>query len=156
MSNNISRAVSGARRVVSIPWNPRALYMPPWAINAFIYITLMRSIAYGVELLVSVNNPVGPLMAFAAIFGLQIWGIIMLVGATLVIIGMLTRSSILVTVGVLISFVVWLGFGSALGIGVYHLLTGGRHVVAALATAATWLVYFSIQLKSISASGVKR
>lgn len=154
MSKNISRVLADTRRVLSLRSDARSMAVPPWAINAIIYITLARSVAYGVELFALTSNPVGPLMAFAAIFGLQTWGILMLVGAALILAGLLLKNSIIITIGALLSWVVWIAFGVSLTIGASALGTGARHAVAALASGSTWLVLFLVQLRTIRSRGV--
>lgn len=150
---HMKRAVSDTRKVLAVRWDPKSLRVPAWVINAVIYITLARSFSYGIELLVLTSNPIGPLMAFAAILGLQTWGVLMLIGCALLLIGIIFRSSILVTLGVLLSAGVWTAFSLTMGMGFIETGNGGRHVVAALATAATWVVFFLVQLKSIRKTG---
>lgn len=154
MRNQFSRVLSDTRKVLGTRWDTRSLVVPAWVINTIIYITLARSVAYGLELFLITSNPISPMMAFAAIFGLQVWGLLMLIAVVITLAGMLLKNSILVTVGVLLSAAIWTGFGVSLSIGFLNLGTGGRFVVAALATAATWVVFFSVQLKSIRINGV--
>lgn len=154
MRNQFSRALSDTRKVLGTRWETRSLAIPPWVINAVIYITLARSVAYGIELFVVTSNPISPMMAFAAILGLQTWGLLMLITVLIVLSGMLLKNSILVTVGVLLSAAIWTGFGLSLTFGYINLGTGGRFVVAAVANAITWTIFFFVQLKSIRVNGV--
>lgn len=154
MRNQFSRVLSDTRKVLGTRWETRSLAIPPWVINAVIYITLARSVAYGIELFVVTANPVTPMMAFAAIFGLQVWGLLMLIAVVITLAGMLLKNSILVTVGVLLSAAIWTGFGLSLAFGFINLGTGGRFVVTALANAVTWTIFFFVQLKSIRVNGV--
>lgn len=152
-NQHVTRAVSDTRRVLETRWDPKNLRVPSWVINAVIYITLARSLSYGLELLLATSNPVTPLMAYAAIMGIQTWGLLMLIAAVILFVGLIIRSSILVTLGVLLSMAIWVAFGLSMALGWLALGTGGRHVVAALATGATWVVFFLVQLKSIRNSG---
>lgn len=154
MRNQFSRVYSDTRKVLGTRWEPRSLQVPSWVINTIIYVTLARSVAYGLELVLVTSNPVSPLMAFAAIFGLQVWGALMLTAVLITLSGMLMRNSILVTVGILFSAAVWTAFGLCMTLGFIHLGTGGRFAVAALATASTWVVFFIVHLKSITVNGV--
>lgn len=155
MRNQVSRVLSDTRKVLGTRWETRSLVVPPWVINAVIYITLARSVAYGIELFIVTSNPISPMMAFAAVgFGLQIWGLLMLIAVVITLFGILLKNSILVTVGVLFSAAIWTAFGASMTLGYINLGTGGRFAVAALATAATWVVFFLVQLKSIRTNGV--
>lgn len=154
MRNQISRVFSDTRKVLGTRWETKSLAVPSWVITAVIYITLARSVAYGVELFIVTSNPITPMMAFAAIFGLQVWGLLMLIAVLITLSGMLLKNSILVTVGTLLSAAIWTAFGLSLTLGFINLGTGGRFVVAALATAATWVVFFIIHLKAIRVNGV--
>lgn len=141
--------------VFKTKWIASELVIAPWVINAIIYITVLRSFSYGLELLVLVtNNPISPLMAFAAIFGIQTWGVLMLISVFVLLIGVLTKRSLLVTIGTLFCTAVWTGFAICLGFGYWNVGDGGRFFVAAAATAATWFVFFLVQLKTIRKNGV--
>lgn len=154
MRNRMKRVYSDTRKVVSSRWEPASLQFPSWAVSAVVYITLARSLAYGLELFILVNSPTTPLMAFAAIMGLQTWGILMLVAVAITLIGMIARNSIVVTVGMLFSAAIWTAFGLSFVFGWASLGYGLKNAVAALATAATWVIFFAIQLKAISINGV--
>lgn len=155
MNNRLKSARMGTKRVLTSRWSPHDLKLPAWVVRAFIYITIIRSFSYGAELLLTANEPLSSLMAFAGILGLQFWGIVMLIGVGLIVLGLLIRNSITVTLGALVNFAVWAGFGVVLTIGCFTLGTGGRFAVAALSTAATWLIFFIIQLKMIKGSEVE-
>lgn len=155
MTERLRGTLADTKKVLSTRWSASELHVPAWVINSVIYITILRSLSYGLELFLLVNNPVSPLMAFAAIFGLQTWGVLMLIGVGVLVIGLLFRNSITVTVGALICGAVWLAFGLTLGIGATNIGDGWRFVVAALSTAATWIIFFYIQLRTIRLNGVE-
>lgn len=145
------------RDVFSTKWIVSELRVPAWAIHAFLYITLLRSLSYGIELIFIVtNNSITPLMAFAAIFGIQLWGFLMLAAALIFIIGVITKRTIILTIGTLLCAAVWTGFSLCLGFGWMGTGTGGRFFIAAAATAATWIVFFGTHLQTIRKNGVGR
>jgi hypothetical protein len=124
-------------------------------INAIIYITIVRSVSYGIELLFIVtSNPISPLMAYAAIFGIQVWGVLMLFAVAVMLAGIITKRSLFVTIGTLLCSAVWTGFSACLGFGWWSTGDGGRFFIAAAATAAMWFVFFLVQLKTIRKNGV--
>lgn len=155
MEKRTTGALSGTKRVVVHKWAARDVYIPPWVYNTLIAITLIRSLSYGVELILIANAPLSNLMAFAAIMGLQQWGIIMLVGVGIVCLGMIIRNSFVIALGILINVAVWVAFGLILSLGWISLAAGGRFAVAALATGATWVIFFSQHLKTIKLIGAK-
>lgn len=156
MRNNLKRVLGDTRKVISTRWAASGLSVPSWAINAVIYITLIRSFSYGVELFVLGNvAPSTALAAYTAILGIQTWGILILAGVLILFIGLLMRNVIAITFGVLLCVAVWSAFGLTLAYGALMVGTGLRFAIAALATAATWAVFFSLQLKMIRRNGVE-
>lgn len=155
MKERTSGALSGTKRIMGHRWSPTGIVIPPWVYNAVFIITLIRSLSYGVELILISNTPLSSLMAFAAIMGLPQWGIIMLVGVGIICIGLIIRNSFVVTLGILISMAVWVAFGLILTRGMFIVGSGGRFAVAALATGATWVIFFVQQLKTIKLIGAK-
>lgn len=156
MRNNLKRVLGDARKVISTRWVASGLHVPVWAINAVIYINLIRSFSYGLELLILGNTAaVTPFMASTAILGANIWGALILVGVFVLLIGLLLRNAITVTVGVLLCVAVWSALGLTLTYGALLVSSGIRFAVAALATAATWAVFFSLQLKTLRRNGVE-
>lgn len=156
MSPTIKKFLVDSKKVFSTKWSAANLHVPPWVLNAVIYITIIRSLAYGIELTIQGNAAVvSPLMAFVAIMGIQAWGILMLIGIAILIAGLIMRNTIIITIGALMCAAVWISFGLTLSIGFISLGTGGRHAVAALTTAATWAVFFVILLKTIKLNGVE-
>ena len=156
MRNNLTRVLGDTRKVISTRWDASGLHVPTWAINAVIYITLIRSFSYGLELFILGNAAaVTPLMAFTAILGTGLWGALILGSVIVLFIGLVLRNSITVTVGVLLCVAVWSAFGLTLTYGALLVGTGLRFAIAALATAATWAVFFSLQLKSLRRNGVE-
>lgn len=156
MRNNLKRVLGDTRKVISTRWAASDLHLPAWAINAVIYITLIRSFSYGVELFILGNSAsVSPVAAYTAILGIHIWGILILVGVLAVIVGMLSRNAIAVTMGVLLCTAVWVSLGITLTFGALMVGTGLRFAIAALSTAATWAVFFALQLKTIRRNGVE-
>lgn len=156
MRSNLKRVFGDTRKVISTRWATRDLYVPTWAINAVIYITLIRSFSYGVELSVLGNAaPATALASYTAVLGIHIWGILILIGVFVLFIGLLLRNSITITIGVLLCFAVWASFGLTLGYGALIVGTGLRFAIAALATAATWGVFFGLQLKTLRRNGVE-
>lgn len=135
-------------------WQVLQLGSPPWAFKAFIWIVVIRSFSYGVELLLLVNNPISAVMAFAALLGIHIWAWLILGGLTLFLLGLILKSKVLVTAGSLVCAAVWLGFGLAVGIGAFIVGMGGRFAIAALCTAAVWVVLFILNLNNIKRNGV--
>jgi hypothetical protein len=156
MRNNLKRVLGDTRKVISTRWSASNLHVPSWAINAVIYITLIRSFSYGVELFILGNSAaVSPLAVYTAILGIHIWGALILVGVLVLSTGLLLRNSIVVTVGVLLCVAVWASLGITLTFGALVVGTGLRFAIAALATAATWAVFFGLQLKTIRRNGVE-
>lgn len=156
MRKNLTRVLGDARKVLSTRWATSGLHVPTWAINAVIYITLIRSFSYGVELFIMGSAAaVTPLMAFTAILGTSLWGALILASVLVLLIGLLLRNAITVTVGVLLCVAVWSAFGMTLTYGALLVGSGLRFAVAALATAATWAVFFSLQLKTLRRNGVE-
>lgn len=156
MRRNLTRVLGDTRKVISTRWSASALHVPSWAINAIIYINLIRSFSYGLELFILGNTAsVTPLMAFTAILGTSLWGTLILVGVFVLFVGLLLRNAITVTVGVLLCVAVWSAFGLTITYGALLVGTGLRFAVAALATAATWAVFFSLQLKTLRRNGVE-
>lgn len=151
----LKKIFADTRAVFRTRWIASELIISPWVINAIIYITIFRSLSYGIELLFIVAaNPISPLMAFAAIFGIQVWGILMIVSVLVLLIGVLTKRSLFVTIGTLLCSAVWTGFALCLGFGWMNIGSGGRFFIASAATAATWFVFFLVQLKSLRKNGV--
>jgi hypothetical protein len=156
MRNNLTRVLGDTRKVISTRWHASGLHVPTWAINAIIYITLIRSFSYGVELFILGNVASNTLLAtYTAILGIHVWGALMIVGALVLLIGLLLRNAITVTVGVLLCVAVWTAFALTLTYGALMVGTGLRFGIAALATAATWAVFFSLQLKTLRRNGVE-
>lgn len=156
MRTNLKRVLGDTRKVITTRWAASELHVPSWAINAVIYITLIRSFSYGVELTILGNSAtVSPVAAYTAILGMHVWGILILVGVLAVLAGMLTRNAIVVTMGVLLCSAVWVSLGITLTFGALLAGTGLRFALAALATAATWAVFFALQLKTIRRNGVE-
>lgn len=136
-------------------WSNKELFIPNWAIHAVIWLVIVRTFSYGIELLLIVtNNPIGPLMAFANVFGIQLWGILMLGALLVFLLGMLTRSTLLLTLGALLCAAVWVSFACSLGVGAFALGTGWRFAIAAAATAGSWIVFFLTQLTTIKRRGL--
>lgn len=151
----LPEAMNGTKSIITSRWTVSGLKIPAWIYPTLLWTTIIRSFSYGIELLLSVtSNPISPLMAFANVFGIQLWGILMLAGVFILIIGLITRLSILVTIGTLLSAAVWLSFAAVLGIGAFELMAGFRFVIAALMTGITWLAFFSIQLNTYRFKGV--
>lgn len=156
MSNNLKRVLGDTRKVISTRWAVSDLHLPVWAINAVIYITLIRSFSYGVELTILGNSAATTAVgAYTAILGIHIWGILILIGVFAVLAGMLLRNAIIVTLGVLLCTAVWASLGITLAFGALMVGTGLRFAIAALSTAATWAVFFALQLKTIRRNGVE-
>lgn len=156
MRNNLKRALGDTRKVISTRWTASGLHVPSWAINAVIYITLIRSFSYGVELFLLGNAaPATALSSYTAILGIHVWGILILIGVFVLLIGLLLRNTITITMGVLLCFAVWAAFGLTITYGALIVGSGLRFAIAALATAATWAVFFSLQLKAIRRNGVE-
>lgn len=156
MTNRIPRAFRDTKKVFSTRWSAAELFVPAWVVNAIIYITVLRSLSYGLELFIAgAASAVNPLLGFAAILGIQTWGILMVVAVVILLIGLWSKNSIIVTIGTLLCGAVWAGFSILLCIGWYGTGTGGRFAIAALATAATWAVFFIIQLKTLTRNGVE-
>lgn len=149
-----SEVVNSTKKIVTTRWAVTGLKIPKWIYPLVIWVTAIRSLSYGLELLFTVtSNPISPMMSFAAVFGIQLWGLLMLIGVAFIILGLLFRISILITIGTLVSFAVWTAFSVILGIGYLDLNTGGRFVVAALATAITWGAFFIVQLNTLRLMG---
>lgn len=156
MRTKLTHVLGDARKVISTRWDPKGLHVPTWVINAIIYVTLIRSFSYGVELFILGNGvAITPLMFFTATLGTSTWGALILVGVLVLFIGLLLRNAITVTLGVLLCVAVWSALGMTIVLGALMVGTGFRFAVAALATAATWAVFFSLQLKSIRRNGVE-
>ena len=151
----LKKVVSDTKDVFRTKWSASEIKVPVWAIQMFLWITAARSLSYGFELLLLVSsNPISPLMAFANIFGLQVWGFLMLFSLAVFLVGVLTKRSVIVTIGTLLCSATWTAFGLSLGFGYLALGEGVRFVVAALATALTWIVFFIVQLRSLKLNGV--
>lgn len=149
------RFITTTKNTFKSRWSAHDLRIPAWVINAVIWITLARAFAYGMELFFySAHNPISPLMAYADIFGIEMWGILMLIGVALLVLGIVTKLNILVTVGALFSAAVWIGFSLCIGIGWFNLGTGGRFFVNHFATASTWVLLFYLQLRHIKKNGL--
>lgn len=138
-------------------WSNQNLIIPNWVIHIIVWINVIRSFSYGAELFFIVsNNQISPLMAFANVFGIQLWGILMLVSVAIFILGMCLRSTSLLCLGSLCCLAVWTLFAFVLCIGALNLGEGGRFAIAAGATALTWIVFFSLQLSTIRRQGLIR
>jgi hypothetical protein len=87
--------------------------------------------------------------------GIHVWGALILLGVLILFIGLLMRNAIIITIGVLLCVAVWSSFALTLTYGALMIGTGLRFAVAALATAATWGVFFSLQLKTLRRNGVE-
>lgn len=156
MSNRIPRTFRDTKKVLSTRWSASELHVPAWVINAIIYITAFRSLSYGLELFILGSKAsVNPLMGFTAIMGVNLWGLLMVVAIVVLLIGLWTKNSILVTIGTLLCGAIWVGFSLILCIGWATIGTGGRFAIAAMSTAATWAIFFVIQLISIRRNGVE-
>ena len=156
MRNNLTRVLGDTRKVISTRWAAKELHVPTWAINAVIYITLIRSFSYGVELFILGSAASSTALAsYTAILGIHVWGALILAGVLVLLIGLITRNAIAVTVGVLLCVAVWTAFALTLTYGALMVGTGLRFAIAALATAATWAVFFSLQLKTLRRNGVE-
>jgi hypothetical protein len=156
MRNNLKRVLGDTRKVISTRWAVSELHVPSWAINAVIYITLIRSFSYGVELFILGNAaPYTALGAYTAVLGIHIWGALILGGVLILFAGLLLRNAIVITVGVLLCVAVWSSFGLTLTVGALIVGSGLRFAIAALATAATWAVFFGLQLKTLRRNGVE-
>lgn len=156
MTNRIPRVFRDTKKVLSTKWSTRELFVPTWAVNAVIYITVLRSLSYGLELFIAgAASSVNPLLGFAAILGVSTWGLLMVIAVAVLLIGLWTKNSILVTIGTLLCSAVWVGFSVLLCIGWAETGTGGRFAVAAISTAATWAVFFTLQLKTLRRNGVE-
>lgn len=155
MPEALKRVVLDTTKVLSTRWSSKDLRIPSWAILTVIYITTLRSLAYGLELFLTASeNPVTPLMAFVNVLGIETWGILITIGVVVLLIGLLFRSSVTVTFGALFCFAVWTGFALSLGIGSFSIGDGWRFAIQAIATAATWGVFFFLQVKSLAKNGV--
>jgi hypothetical protein len=157
MRKNLTRVLGDTRKVISTRWDARGLHVPTWAIHAIIYINLIRSFSYGLELFILGNAAtITPFMASTvAILGTSFWGALILVGVVVLFVGLLFRNAITVTVGVLLCVAVWSALGLTITFGAILVGAGLRFAVAALATAATWAVFFSLQLKTLRRNGVE-
>lgn len=156
MLNTLKRVLRDTWKVFSTRWSPSDLNVPAWVVNAVIYITALRSFSYGMELFILGNSLLtGPLSAFTAILGIQIWGLLMIIAVVVLIIGLVIRNTMLVTIGSLLCVAVWAAFFLIMGIGWADVGYGGRHVVAAFSTAATWGIFFYLQLRSLRINGVR-
>lgn len=155
MNERLKGVLADTKKVFSTRWSASELNVPAWVINSIIYITILRSLSYGLELFITyLSNPISPLMAFANILGIQTWGILMILGVVILLAGLMLRNSITITIGALLCAAVWTAFGLILGLGAIDIGTGWRFVIAALATAATWVLFFYIQLRTIRLNGV--
>lgn len=156
MTNRIPRVFRDTKKVLSTRWSATHLFVPAWAVNAVIYITILRSLSYGLELFIAGNAAsVSAQMAFVAILGIPTWGLLMVASVAVLLIGLWSRNTILVTVGTLLCSAIWVGFSLILCIGWAETGTGGRFAVAAISTALTWVVFFILQLKTIKRNGVE-
>ena len=156
MANRIPRTFRDTKKVLSTRWSASEIHVPSWAVNAIIYITVLRSLSYGLELFIAGSAAsVNPLMAFAAILGVQTWGLLMVLSVLVLLIGIWSKNSITVTVGTLLCGAIWTGFSLILCIGWAGTGNGGRFAVAAIATAVTWSVFFILQLKTLKRNGVE-
>lgn len=156
MRNNLTRVLGDTRKVISTRWDARGLHVPTWAIHAIIYINLIRSFSYGLELFILGNTAaITPFMASTAILGTSLWGVLILASVLVLFVGLLLRNTITVTIGVLLCVAVWSALGLTIAYGALLVSDGFRYAVAALATAATWAVFFSLQLKTLRRNGVE-
>lgn len=156
MTNHIPRFVRDTKKVLSTRWSAASLHAPAWAVNAIIYITVLRSLSYGLELFIMGSaSAINPLIGFIALMGVSTWGLLMVISVVVLLIGLWSRSSIVVTVGSLLCGAVWAGFSGLLIIGWIDTGTGGRFAVAAISTAVTWAIFFILQLKTLTRNGVE-
>lgn len=156
MKQNLQRVLGDTKKVLSTRWSASELRVPAWVINAIIYITVLRSLSYGLELFVlGATASVTPISTFVAILGISTWGFLIVMGVVVLIIGLMLRNAIIVTFGALLCAAIWVGFSLVLCVGWIDYGTGGRFAIAALCTAATWAVFFFVQLKAIRVNGVK-
>lgn len=154
MTSSLQNAVRG---IFLNRWSNKQIVIPNWAIHTTIWLVIVRSLSYGLELFFIVaNNPIGPLMAFANVFGLQLWGILMVAALLIFLLGLITRNTLLLTVGALLCAAVWMSFTCVLGIGALNLGQGWRYAIAAGATAGSWAVFFLVQLTTITRQGLTR
>lgn len=156
MKQNLHRVLGDTKKVLSTRWSASELRVPSWVINAIIYITILRSLSYGLELLILGSSATFvPVSSFMAILGIATWGFLMVLGVAVLIIGLMFRNAIIVTFGFLLCASVWVGFSLVLCVSWIDYGVGGRFAIAALCTAATWAMFFFVQLKAIRVNGVK-
>lgn len=156
MTNAVRRIAHDTRRVFSTKWSSKELHVPAWAISAIIYITAIRSFVYGMELLFLGNaSGANTLLSYVAIMGIPTWGVLMVGSVLVLILGLILRNTMIITIGALLCSAVWSAFGLLLCVGWVNVGNGGRFAIAALATAATWSIFFHLQLKSIRTNGVR-
>lgn len=155
MLSKLKTVLSGIREVMSTKWNAANLAIAPWALNSFISIVIIRSLAYGLELmLVNTADPVSQLMSFAAVMGISTWGLLMLISLAIVIAGLVFRNMVVTTIGILSCVTVWSGFSLIVCIGWISIGHNGRYAITSMCTAAVWVVLFLMHLKSIKTHGV--
>lgn len=153
--SKVKHLLETTKDLFNVRWRVSELRVPGWVINAVVWIMAIRGLSYGIELITLVNNPISPLLAFAAVsFSLEVWGILLLIGVVILVLGLVLKRSIFVTIGSLVCLSVWGAFALSLGIGFYVLGTGGRFFVSAALNAAMHGLLFHVQLRNISKNGV--
>lgn len=156
MKESLKGSLRDTKKVLSTRWSASDLHVPAWVINSIIYITIIRSLVYGLELFILGNAAaVTPFAAFATILGIATWGSLMTAAIIVLLIGLMLKNSIIVTFGSLFCAAVWIGFSSVLCLGWIDLGTGGRYAIASMSTAVTWAIFFFIQLRTLSKNGVE-
>jgi hypothetical protein len=156
MSHRLKRILGDTKKVFATRWSASELRVPSWVVNAIIYITILRSLSYGLELFILGNMAaVNPVSAFVAVLGISTWGFLILLALAVLLVGLIFRSAIIITFGALLCSAVWVGLSLVLCVGWIDYGTGGRFAIAALCTAATWAVMFFVQLKAIRVNGVE-
>jgi hypothetical protein len=156
MKQNLNRVLGDTKKVLSTRWSASELRVPAWVVNAIIYITVLRSLSYGLELFILGSAAaVNPISSFVAVLGISTWGFLIVLGVVVLLIGLILRNAIIVTFGALLCSAVWVGLSLVLCVGWIDYGSGGRFAIAALCTAATWAVFFFVQLKAIRINGVE-
>lgn len=150
----IKKSLLNSKEVWKTRWSTSGIVVGPWVLQAILWVVLVRSTTYGLELIMLANNPVSQVMAFAGVLGLPVWGWLILSGVVITVLGICTRNLLIVTLGTLMSFGVWIAFSGVVAVGAFTAAAGIRFAVNALCTAGVWLTIFILHLNAIKRVGV--
>lgn len=151
---NIRSRTAGAKKMLSLRSSIKSVPLTHNVLIAFLCINLTKSFAYGLDMILSSSNPASALMAFPDILGLAFWGMLILIAAFILLIGLLTKNVVLQVIGLLLCVAVWAAYASTLVLGYLVVSLGFRVLISALATGAVWVVFFVLYLKAIRSKGV--